>query len=172
MYNYSKTQDSHYDPAKFAIHSSLRPEADSISNCGHIFQRTVSFLEIVKFFDEENIVTHVDFDCGLPFYSEAHTKVGQINREQENDSRSCEKCKCISSNNQNYCSIDKEHTSKIFLNPYSLWDMDPPALKSINHNNDRDSMPNQYPQPTTHQRRTRSYNNRSSDVLFIANDGQ
>ena len=35
--------------------------------------------------------------------------------------------------------------------------MSPAALTSLNHNNDRYSISNQYPQPTTHQPRTDSY---------------
>ena len=35
--------------------------------------------------------------------------------------------------------------------------MVPAALMSLNHNNNRNSMSNQYPQPTTHQPKTDSY---------------
>ena len=35
--------------------------------------------------------------------------------------------------------------------------MSPAALTSLNHNNDRYPISNQYPQPTTHQPRTDSY---------------
>ena len=35
--------------------------------------------------------------------------------------------------------------------------MVPAALMSLNHNNNRNSMSNQYPQPTTHRHRTDSY---------------
>ena len=35
--------------------------------------------------------------------------------------------------------------------------MVPTVLRSLNHTKDRYSMPNQYPQPTTHQPRTDSY---------------
>ena len=52
--------------------------------------------------------------------------------------------------------IDEQHNSKIFLNPYNLWDVVPAALMSLNINNDRYSMSNQYPQPTTHPARTDS----------------
>ena len=34
--------------------------------------------------------------------------------------------------------------SNIILNPYTLWDMNPAALKSLNHTNDRDFMSKQY----------------------------
>ena len=64
------------------------------------------------------------------------------------------KPQCIPSNDQHNCFIDKQH---IFPNPYNLWDMVPAALMSLNHTNDRCSMSNQYPQPTTHQSRTDSY---------------
>ena len=128
MYNYNKTQDSPYDPTKLAIHSILRLEADLLSNCCYTFEKTVSFDDIVQLIYEENIVTYVGFDCGITFYPEAPTKVAQINIERRNNSRSCEKSRCIPSNDQHYCSIDKEHTSNIFLNPFNLWDMDPPVL--------------------------------------------
>ena len=67
MYNYNKTGLFPYDPTKLAIHSILRPEDDLISNCGPNVKKTVSFDDVVHFHDEENIVTYVDFDCGLPF---------------------------------------------------------------------------------------------------------
>ena len=35
--------------------------------------------------------------------------------------------------------------------------MVPAALKSLNHTNDKNSISNQYPQPTTHQHKTKSY---------------
>ena len=63
----------------------------------------------------------------------------------------------IPSNDQHVCPVDEQHSSNIFLTPYILWDMSPPALTSLNHNNDRYSISNQYPQPTTHQPRTNSY---------------
>ena len=69
-------------------------------------------------------------------------------------SRSCEKLKCIPINDKRNCFFDEQH---IFLNPYILWDMVPAALLSLNHTNDRYSMSNQYPQPTTYQPRTDSY---------------
>ena len=56
-YNYIKFQDSTYDPIKLAILSNLRPEAELISICGHIFKKTVSVDEVVHLIDEENIVT-------------------------------------------------------------------------------------------------------------------
>ena len=64
---------------------------------------------------------------------------------------------CIPGNDQHNCSIDGQHTSNIFLNPYILWDMVPSALMSFNHTNDTYSMFNQYPQLTTQQPRTDSY---------------
>ena len=107
MYNYNKTGLSPYDPTKLAIHSILRPEDGIISNYGHDFKKTVSFDDILHFIDEENIVTYEDFDCGIHFYHEAPTKIRQINRERNYISRSCEKPKCIRSNDQHNCSIDE-----------------------------------------------------------------
>ena len=111
----------------------------------------------MHFIDEENIVTYEDFDCGITFYPEAPTKIRQINRERNYISRSCEKSKCIPSNDQHNWLFDKQHKSNIFLNPYILWDVVPAALMSPNHTNDRYSMSNQYPKPTTHQPRTDWY---------------
>ena len=103
------------------------------------------------------MVTYVDFDCDTRFFPETPIKIRQINRERNYNSRSCEKPQCIPSNDQHTCSADKHHSSDIFLNPYSLWDVVPAAVMSLNHTNDTYSMFNQYPQPTTQQPRTDSY---------------
>ena len=150
MSSYIKTEVSPYNPTKLAIHSILRPEDDLISNSGHNFERNVSLDDIVHFIDEENIVSYEDFDCGITFYHETPTKIREINRERIYISRSCEKSKCIPSNDRHNCFTDEQHKSNIFLNPYNLWDMVPAALTSLNRTNDRYSMSSQYPQPTTH----------------------
>ena len=157
MDNYNKTQVYPYDPPKLAICSFLRPEDDLISNCGQILKKTVSFDDILHFIDDENIVIRIDLDGAINFSSETPTKVRQINRERSYISRSCEKPQCIPSHDQHNCSIDEKHTSNIFLKLYNLWDMVPATLLSLNHTNDKDSMPSQYPQPTNHQPRTDSY---------------
>ena len=157
MYNYNKSGLSPYDPTKLSIHSILRPEDDLISNCGPNVKKTVSFDDVVHFIDEENIVTYVDFDCSITLLPETPTKIRQITRERKYISRSCEKPQSNPSNDQHVCPIDEQHSSNIFLTPYILWDMSPAALTSLNHNNDRYSVSNQYPQPTTHQPRTDSY---------------
>ena len=155
--NYNETQHSPYVPTKNAIYSTLRPEADLISNCAHNLKKTVCFDDILNFIDEENFVTLVDFDFGITFYLEAPTEIGQINREGKNYSRSCEKPKCISSNDQHNCSIDEKHIFNIFLNPNNLWHIDPAPIKSLNHTTDGDFMSNQYPQTTNHRPGTDSY---------------
>ena len=91
MCSYSKTQVSPYDPTKLAIHSILPPEGDLISNCGPIVTKSVSFDDVVHFIDEENMVTYVDFDCGITFFPETPTKIRQTNRERNYISKSCEK---------------------------------------------------------------------------------
>ena len=154
MYIYIKSKLSPYDPTKLAIHSILRPEDDLISNCGPIVKNMVSFDDVVHFIDEENIVAYIDFDCGITFLPETPTKIRQINRERNYIPRSGEKPQCIPSNDQHVFPIDEQHSSDTFLTPYILWDMSPAALTSLNHNNDRYSISNQYPQPTTHQFRT------------------
>ncbi len=157
MYNYNKSGLSPYDPTKLSIHSILRPEDDLISNFGPNVKKTVSFDDVVHFIDEENIVTYVDFDCSITFLPETPTKIRQITRERNYISRFCEKPQSNPSNDQHVCPIDEQHSSNIFLTPYILWEMSPAALTSLNHNNDRYSVSNQYPQPTTHQPRTDSY---------------
>ena len=157
MCSYNKPQVSPYDHTKLAIHSNLRPEDDFISKCGESFRKLVSFDDIVHFIDEESIVTCVEFDCGFTLYPEAPSKIRPINRERIYISKSSEKPKCKPSNDQHVCPVDEQHSSNIFLTPYILWDMSPAALASLNDNNDRYSISNQYPQPTTHQPRTDSY---------------
>ena len=157
MYNYNKCGLSPYDPTKLAIYSILRPEDDLISKCGPNVRKTVSFDEVVHFIDEENIVTYIYFDCGITFLPETPTKIRQINRERKYISRSCEKPTCIPSNHQHTCFVDEQHSSNIFLNPYSLWDMVPAALMSLSHTNYTYSTFNQYPQPTTQQPTADSY---------------
>ena len=122
-----------------------------------ISKQTVAFDDVVHFIDKENIVTYVDFDCGITFYPETPTKIRQINHKPNYISRSCEKPQCIPSNDQHVCLVDEQHGSNIFLTPYILWDMSPAALTSLNHIDDRYSIANQYPQPTTHHFRTDSY---------------
>ena len=94
--------------------------------------------------------------CGITFYPETPTKNREINRERNYISRSFAKSNCIPSNDRHNCFIDEQQNSNIFLNPYNLWDTVAAALMSLNHSNDRHSMSNQYPQPTTHQPRTDS----------------
>ena len=101
MCSYNKTQVSPFDPTRLVIHSIFRPEDYLISNCGQIFRTNVSFDDIVHFIDEENFVTYEDLDCGIAFYPETSTKIRLITRERIYISRSCEKPKCILSNEQN-----------------------------------------------------------------------
>ena len=157
MYNYIKSVLSPYDPTKLAIHSILRLEDDLISNYGPNVKKTVSFDDVVHFIDEENMVTYVDFDCGITFLPENPTKFRQINREQTYISRSCEKPQCIHSNDQHICVVGELHSSNIFMNPNNLSDLVPAAHLSLCHTNDTYCLFNQYPQLTTQQPRTDSY---------------
>ena len=129
----------------------LRPEDDLISNCGPNVKKIVSFDDAVHFIVEENMVTCVDFDCGITFLPGTPTKTRQINREPNYISRSCEKPQCIPSNDQHTCSVDEQHRSDIFLKTYILWDMIPAALMPLNRTNDTYTMFNRYPQSTTQQ---------------------
>ena len=58
------------------------------------------------------------------------------------------KPKYIPSSDHHKCSIGKERTSNIVLNPYNLWDMHTATVTAFNYTIDRDSMSNQYPQTT------------------------
>ena len=157
MYNYNKSVLPPYDPTKLAIHSILRPEDDLISNCGPNVKKTVSSDAVVHFIDEENLVSYLDFGWGVTFFPETPTKTRQINRKRNYISRSHEKPQYIPSNDQHTSSVDEQHSSNVFLNPYKLWYMGPAALMSLNHTNDTYSMFNQYPKLTTKQPRTDSY---------------
>ena len=150
MYNYNKSVLSPYDPTKLVNHSILRPEDDVISNCGPNLKKTGSFDDVVHFIDKENMVTYVDFGCGITYFPETPIKIRQINRERNYFSRSCEKPQCIPSNDQHTCFVGEQHSSNIFLNPYNLWDRVAAALMSLSHTN-------QYSQPTTQQPRADSY---------------
>ena len=123
MYNYDKSGLSLYEPTKLAIHSILRPEDALISNCGPNVRKTVSFDDVVHFIDEDNIVTYINFDCGITFLPETPTKIRQINRDWKYISRSCEKPHRIPSNDQHTCFVDEQHSSNIFLNRtiYGAW---------------------------------------------------
>ena len=88
MYNYNKSVLSPYDPTNLVIHSILRPEEDLISNCGPNVKKVFSFDDVVHFIAEQNMVTYVDFDCGITFFPETPTKKRQINRERNYISRS------------------------------------------------------------------------------------
>ena len=68
-------------------------------------------------------------------------------------SRSCEKPMGIPSNDQQNCSTDGKQICNIFLNPYSLRDMDPAAPISLHHTPHGDPISHQYPQTATHQQR-------------------
>ena len=59
MYNNNKSGLSPYDPTTLAMHSILSPENNFISNCCPNVKKTVSFLDVLHFNDEENIVTYV-----------------------------------------------------------------------------------------------------------------
>ena len=138
MCSYNKTQVSPYVPTKLAIQSFLRPEGDPISNCGQNFEKENFFFgDIVHFIDEENIVTYVDFGCGIPFYPESPTQIRQINRKRNHFPTSWDKPKCFPSNGQHYCFIDVQYSSFIFLNRHRLWDMVPAAPMSLNHTTDK-----------------------------------
>ena len=98
----------------------MRP-VDFISNSGDNFKKVVSFVDIFHFIDEENMVTFLEFYCGFTFYPETPKKIRQINRERNYISKSSEKPKRNSSNDQHNSFIDEQYNSNIFLNLYNLW---------------------------------------------------
>ena len=77
-------------------------------------KKEVSFKYVVQFIYEEKNVIYVDFDWGFTFYTEAPTKIEQINRERKDSSRSREKPKWIPKNDQHTCCIEEKHASYIF----------------------------------------------------------
>ena len=154
MYNCNETQDSPYDPTTLAIDSISHLLVDFISNR----KKTIPFVDVVHFNDEQNIVTYVEFDGGFTFCPESPTKSDQINRERKNNSLSYEKHKCFPNNDQRNFSIDEEHTYYLFLKPYKIRNMDPAALMTLNYTNEGDFRSTQYRQKTTHQSGT--------DIIF------
>ena len=108
----------------------------------------------MHFIDKEDIVTYVDFDCGITFLPETPTKIRQINRERNYISRSCEKPQWFPSNDQHICSVDEQHSSNISLNPCNLWNMAPAAFISLNHTNDTYSMSSSLNQQLTNLEQT------------------
>ena len=97
--------------------------------------------------------------CGITFYPEVSSIVGQINRKWKNFPRRCENPNAShvmininESNDQYNCSIADEHTSNTCLNQYNLWDMDTTTLTSINVPPNRVSLSNQNAPTSIHQR--------------------
>ena len=91
------------------------------------FGRTISFEKMAQSFDEKPIVTYVDSNCGITFYSESPTKVKHINRKRKMFQRSCANPKSNTLNDQFYCFIDEELTSYVFLDDFNSWNIDPAA---------------------------------------------
>ena len=153
MCSYNKTQVSPYDPTKLAIHSILRPEDDQIPNCGQNFRRLFLSMKLCTSLMRTSWRMKIFFVILLPTLK----LLQKSYRWNENGITFPDPVKNSSAFPLTISVtifFDEQH---IFLNPYILWDMVPAALLSLNHTNDRYSMSNQYPQPTTHQPRTDSY---------------
>ena len=159
MHNYNKSVLSPYDPTKLAIHSILRPEDDFISNCGPNVKTTVSFDDVVHFIDEENMVTYVDFDCGITIFPETPTKIRLINRERNFNSRSCKNSTAFPAT----INIPVVLMGSIALISfwtrtfYWTWFQQLLCHSTTLMIHTLSSISNQYPQPTTQQPRTDSY---------------
>ena len=85
-----------------------------------IWKRRFLLMTLHTSLTKGNMVTFVDFDCGITFFPETPTKIKQIKREWNYLFRSCEKPQSIPSNDQHTCFVDEQHSSNIFLNPYNL----------------------------------------------------
>ena len=98
MYNYKKTETLLMMLQTLQLVllwvRKLTLDQTAVMNLSKLFLSAV----IVRFLNRENITTSVDFACGITFYSEASTNVGQINRERKNIFRSWEKPRCMPSN--------------------------------------------------------------------------
>ena len=68
MFKYVSTFYFPHCPTKFAIHSFLYPNVESISNCLDNSTKTVSFDDMVNGIDGDDIVTGVLFNGGNIFY--------------------------------------------------------------------------------------------------------
>ena len=154
MCSCNKTQVSPYDPTKLSIHSVLRQEDDFWPE----FQK--------KLFLSMRLCTSMMRRTSQPMMISIVVLISTLKRLQKSQT-STENGITMPDPVINPCAFpvtigitvffDEQHNSKVFLNPYSLWDMVSAALMSLNHTNDRYCMSNQYPQPTTHQPRTDSY---------------
>ena len=108
------------------------------------------FYDIVHFIDEENIVDYVDF--GFVLFSTLKLQ-RKSDRSTENGitfADPVENPSAFTATINIFVPLISSIALLSFLNPYNLWDEVPAALMSLNHTNDRYSMFNQYPQPTTH----------------------
>ena len=100
--NYNATRDSPHDRKKLQSCSILHPEVDRKEICGCL-KTTISFDDMVHYIDAENILTFVDFECCIFFYSKASTRFKCIDRKWENNSGSFENLKCIPSSDELFC---------------------------------------------------------------------
>ena len=89
---------------------------------------TVSFDDIMPFFDEKNIVTYVEFDCSFIFHQESRMNIKNIQRYQTILFRPVEKPKCITISDYHICFLDEGHTTNIFLDPYKICDKNRPTF--------------------------------------------
>ena len=116
----------------------------------------------------ENIVTDVDFDCGVFFYPEAPEKFKKSIGNAKSFPDPVENSNWIPGKNQHVQFVfDEEDTSDIFLESFNLWYLDPPALLSHKPTTERGPRTIHYPQAWTQQPKTPKCGN-----LFFTNDGQ
>ena len=70
MLSYKSAADSVFDPKKLTSHSFLRPEVHVMSNCSYNFKKLVTSDNTVCFIDDNNILSYLKFDCGIPLHLE------------------------------------------------------------------------------------------------------
>ena len=138
MFKYVSTLYFLHCTTKFAIHSILYPNVESITICLDNSKKTVSFNDILNGIDGDDIVTGILFNGGNIFYF-------FIRSYQP---------KRITSDNQISFSNDNNHTISIFLDNCVLWDTGPGAHFSLTHTSDGVLMTIQDPRKWTHQPKT------------------
>ena len=119
MLNYFSTLDSLNDPRKLAIHSFMHLKDGLPSKCGDIFQKVVSFHDMVSLVDERNDVTFADFHCRI-LSSTKFIQKSKIWTGSGNISVSCQNSRCILCNDHNNKLINEEDASKLFQD---LWNI-------------------------------------------------
>ena len=157
MCSYKRTQVSPYDPIRLAIHSILPPEMLLYQILARIWKKLYLLMTLCTSLMRRTtwpmeIWTMVSlFTLKLIQKPDRWTK----NRITFPDPLRNLSLFPVTININVF--LMRSITLIVYLNPYNFWYMVPAALMSLNHTNDRYSMSNKYPQPTTDQPRRDSY---------------